>query len=183
MAKQTAKSEKRDKSEKHQIDAIAILTEDHERVQKMFKEFSKIKDDTEAQRQLVEAACMEIAAHAEIEEEIFYPAARQALEDGDLIEEANVEHAVAERLIGELREMSPEDERYAATFTVLSEYLTHHIEEEEKELFPKLKKAKGLDLEALGQQLQQKKQELQEQELEEVSEPVEDEDSGKAARS
>lgn len=147
-------------------DAIKMLIEDHDKVKALFDEFEKMKkkqdDDEEAKQLIVESACAELTIHAQLEEELFYPAAREAVDDEDLLDEAEVEHATAKQLISELTEMKPGDELYDAKFTVLSEYVKHHVEEEEKELFPKVKKAK-LDLKSLGEEMQERKQELREE--------------------
>jgi hemerythrin-like domain-containing protein len=141
-------------------DAAKLLTEDHRKVQKMFQEFKKLgDDDTEEKEELVRTACTELTIHAMIEEEIFYPALRGEIKDSSLLDEANVEHTVAKQLIGELEEMTPDEELYDAKFTVLGEYVNHHIAEEEKELFPQAKRAK-VDMQAIGQQLDKRKQEL-----------------------
>jgi hemerythrin-like domain-containing protein len=147
-------------------DVIKLLTEDHKKVKKMFDEFEKMKEDedadNDAKQMLVETCCAELTVHAQVEEEIFYPAMREAIDDMDLLDEAEVEHASAKQLITELAAMQPGDELYEAKFTVLGEYVKHHIEEEEKELFPKAKKAK-VDLVALGEEVQERKQELREE--------------------
>lgn len=157
-------------------DAIALLTEDHKKVQKLFKEFEKRsdEDDEEGKQALVEMICAELTIHATIEEEIFYPAARRAIEEEDLLDEAEVEHATAKELIAQLEGMQAGDELYDAKVTVLGEYIDHHVKEEQNEMFPKVKKAK-LDLQALGEQMLERKQELQE-ELGLVEEEDEDED-------
>jgi hemerythrin-like domain-containing protein len=103
--------------------------------------------------------CEELTVHAQIEEEIFYPAAREAISDDDMLNEAEVEHATAKDLIAQIQEMSGDDEMYDAKVKVLSEYINHHVEEEEGEMFPKAKKAK-MDLEGLGVQLLERKEEL-----------------------
>ncbi len=92
--------------------------------------------------------------HAQIEEEIFYPATREVLEDEDeeMVDEAEVEHAGIKSLVEQLKEMAPDDELYDAKVKVLSEYVKHHVKEEETEYFPEVKKT-DLDLEALGGQL------------------------------
>lgn len=145
-------------------DAIALLTEDHKKVQKLFKEFEKLseEDDDEGKQALVELICAELTIHATIEEEIFYPAARQAIEEEELLDEAEVEHATAKELIAQLEGMQAGDELYDAKVTVLGEYIDHHVKEEQNEMFPKVKKAK-LDLQALGEQMLERKQELQEE--------------------
>lgn len=156
-------------------DALHILADDHKKVIELFDEFERMKEnedtDEEAKQILVETACAELTIHAQVEEEIFYPAARAAIDDMDLLDEAEVEHASAKQLITELAAMQPGDDLYDAKFTVLGEYVKHHIQEEEKELFPKIKKA-GLDLEELGQEISERKLELRE----ELGVPSEDED-------
>ena len=156
-------------------DALHVLAEDHKKVLEMFDEFERMKEDEEtddeAKQDLVETACAELTIHAQVEEEIFYPAAREAIDDMDLLDEAEVEHASAKQLITELAAMQPGDDLYDAKFTVLGEYVKHHIQEEEKELFPKIKKAE-LDLEELGQEISERKMELRE----ELGVPLEDED-------
>jgi hemerythrin-like domain-containing protein len=99
--------------------------------------------------------------HAQVEEELVYPAFRESMEkEQDAIVEAQVEHQSATDLIAQLEEMDPSDERYKPTFTVLGEYVNHHIREEEKEMFPKARKA-GVDLDALGQQVSARKAEVE----------------------
>lgn len=138
--------------------AINLLMEDHKEVKRMFKDFEKLRESAEAsdKEELVDDICEALVLHAEIEEQIFYPAARAAIGDDDMMNEAEVEHAAAKDLIEQLRGMDPSDEMYDAKVTVLSEQIEHHVEEEEKEMFPKVKKAK-LDLEALGEQMQEMK--------------------------
>lgn len=154
-----SKTRSRAKAEK--MDAISLLMDDHKHVQKLFKEYEKIKedDDADAKQELVRAICTELSVHAQIEEEIFYPAARDAIEEEDLLDEAEVEHASAKELVAQLEAMEPDEELYDAKVKVLGEYVNHHVKEEQDEMFPLVKKAK-LDLEALGQQLYERKQEL-----------------------
>jgi hemerythrin superfamily protein len=143
-------------------DAIAMLTADHKAVQEMFKDFAKLGQNggsVDEKAELVTRACRELAIHAQIEEEIFYPAVRDAIKDDDLMDEAEVEHASAKDLISQLEAMEPADDLYNARFTVLGEYINHHVKEEQDEMFPKAKKAK-LDLKALGEDLAQRKKEL-----------------------
>jgi hemerythrin superfamily protein len=166
-------------------DALELLKEDHHRVTQMFDEFEKMKDDEddEAMQLLVELACAELTVHARIEEEIFYPAVRETLEETDLLDEAEVEHACAKQLITELSAMQPGDDLYEAKFTVLGEYMKHHIQEEEKELFPKVKKAK-MDLDTLGDELRQRKMDLREElGIVEDDEEEEEEGNSKASKS
>ena len=141
-----------------QPEAITMLIEDHQKVQKMFKTFERTEDHQE-QQQLATQICNELTVHTQLEEQVFYPAAREALEEADLIDEATVEHQVAKELIQKIKQSRPHDEEYCALVTVLGEYVNHHIEEEQEELFPQLKKTE-IDFEALGEEMQQKKQEL-----------------------
>ena len=97
--------------------------------------------------------------HTTLEEEIFYPAVREAIDDDDIMNEASVEHETAKMLIEQLENMQPDDPNYYATFTVLGEYVRHHVEEEESEMFPQAKKS-DLDLKALAEEMRQRKTEL-----------------------
>jgi hypothetical protein len=144
-------------------DALVLLTDDHKTVQKLFKDYEKLTEndaDEEEKAALAKQICMELAVHAQIEEEIFYPAVRDAIEETDLLDEAEVEHASAKDLIAQLGAMAPGDALYDAKVTVLGEYVNHHVKEEQDEMFPKVRKAK-LDTAALGAELLQRKQELQ----------------------
>ncbi len=140
-------------------DAITLLTADHEKVKKLFKSFQSIATNADKKEALVAEICTALTMHATIEEEIFYPAAREALEQQHLLDEAEVEHASAKELIAQLEDMKPGDELYEAKVTVLGEYIDHHVKEEQEELFPKIKKAK-LDLNGLGAQMKARKNEL-----------------------
>jgi hemerythrin superfamily protein len=132
-------------------DAIAMLTADHKKVKKLFADFDKLKDagSDEDKASIVDQICNELKIHTELEEEIFYPAVRKAIDDGDLMDEALVEHAGAKDLIAQLEDASPEEDLYDAKVTVLGEQIDHHVKEEEGNMFPKAKKAK-VDTEALG---------------------------------
>jgi hemerythrin superfamily protein len=138
--------------------ATTLLTEDHKAVKKLFKEFEKSEQDNQKD-QLVKQICMELSVHAQIEEEIFYPAAREAIKDQDLLDEAEEEHGGIKGVVEELKGMQPGDEHYEAKVKVLSEYVEHHVQEEQDELFPKVKKA-DIDTPDLGAQLLERKQEL-----------------------
>jgi len=142
-------------------DAIAILSADHEKVKKLFKEYESIKDSADAEKkgELAAEICLELTIHAQAEEEIFYPAVEESIDDGDLMDEAEVEHASAKDLIAQIEESSPDDDLFDAKVKVLGEYIDHHVKEEEGEMFPKAKKAK-LDLDALGVEIQERKDEL-----------------------
>lgn len=165
-SKSTSKASHRGASKSSSQDALHLLSEDHKKVMDMFEEFEQMKKegdtDEEAKQMLVELACTELTIHAQVEEEIFYPAAREAIDDMDLLDEAEVEHASARQLVSELAAMQPDDDLYDAKFTVLGEYVKHHIQEEEKQLFPKIKKSE-LDLDELGEEIRQRKLELREE--------------------
>jgi hemerythrin-like domain-containing protein len=142
------------------LNAIAMLEEDHKYVRKAFRDFEKMDhDDLEAVQAVVDQVCAALLVHAQIEEEIFYPAARRALKDEDLMNEAKVEHDSAKTLIRQLKRMKAGDAEFVATFTVLGEYVNHHIKEEESEMFPKARR-RGLNLAALGKKLMARKVEL-----------------------
>jgi hemerythrin-like domain-containing protein len=123
-----------------------------------------------------------LTIHSRVEEELFYPALREAIDADDLLDEAEVEHASARQLITELAAMQPGDDLYDAKFAVLGEYVKHHIGEEEHEIFPKAKKAK-MDLESLGEEIRTRKQELRDELGVSSGESEEDEDEERASRS
>lgn len=139
-------------------DAIALLKEDHRTVEKLFKDFESAKGEGRKEK-LARQICMELTVHTNIEEEIFYPACEGKIEE-DMIKEAYVEHDSAKLLIAEIEAGSGQsDDYFDAKVKVLSEQVEHHVEEEEKELFPEVRKA-DIDLKALGEQLAARKQEL-----------------------
>jgi hemerythrin superfamily protein len=145
-------------------DAITLLSNDHKEVKALFKQYDKlVQSDAEDDEKLAIAGeiCQMLTVHATVEEEIFYPAAREALgEDEDLIDEADVEHATAKDLIAQIEASNPEDDAlFDAKVKVLGEYIDHHVKEEEGEIFPKAKKAK-LDTAALGVEIAARKDEL-----------------------
>jgi hemerythrin superfamily protein len=149
------------KTQSKQQDAIKLLMNDHDEVEALFKQFQKAKNNGNQKADLVEQICQALTVHAEIEEEIFYPAARDALgEKGDdTMDEAEVEHGAIKGLVEQLQDASPDDEMYDAKVKVLCEYVTHHVKEEEGTMFPKVKKT-DLDLDELGAELMERKTEL-----------------------
>lgn len=159
-AKITASTTGRSESKRGQ-DAVALLTEDHKTVKKLFKDFDKAAEaeDTSDKEELVEQICLALKVHMEIEEEIFYPAVRAAIDEDDMLNEAEVEHAGAKDLIAQIQEMASSDPLFDAKVTVLGEYIEHHVGEEETEMFVKAKKAK-IDLAVLGDQMNKRKEEL-----------------------
>lgn len=142
-------------------DAIGMLTEDHREVEELFKKYEALGERAnDKKKKIADQICMALTLHSTIEEEIFYPAVREAgNETEDLVDEAVVEHASAKELIAQLQEMDPKDELYDAKVKVLSEQIEHHVKEEEKEMFPKAKKAK-LDLVGLGDEMAMRKDEI-----------------------
>jgi len=143
-------------------DAVALLTNDHADVAELFEEYEALveSDAGDDRRQaLAERICALLTAHATVEEEIFYPAARQALDEQDLLDEAEVEHATAKDLVEQIQSMEPDDDLYDAKVKVLGEYVNHHVQEEEGELFPKCKSSE-MDLDQLGEAISARKVEL-----------------------
>lgn len=139
-------------------EAIGMLKADHRRVEALFTKFERTRGDSQKER-IASSICDELKLHAQLEEEIFYPAARVAISAEDLMNEAEVEHSTAKDLIRQIEGASPSDERYDALVTVLGEYVRHHVKEEEGELFRKVR-ASGLDLNQLGERMQARKSEL-----------------------
>ena len=139
-------------------DALALLKEDHRKVEKLFKEFESAKGDGRKEK-LARQICMELTVHTTIEEEIFYPACDGKIEE-DMLKEAYVEHDAAKLLIAEIEAGSGKtDDFFDAKVQVLGEQIDHHVKEEEDELFPEVRKA-DIDTKALGQQLAERKREL-----------------------
>jgi len=142
--------------------AIEMLREDHQKVKDLFEHFES--NESANKKEIVDAALKELEIHTTLEEEIFYPAARKALDEmrdeegDDAIDEAWEEHHVVKLLSAELKKMRSSDERYDAKFTVLAESVKHHIQEEEGELFPKLRE--HIDAEELGEQMMARKEKL-----------------------
>lgn len=139
-------------------DATALLRADHKQVSGLFVEYGK-RQSAAKKKQLVSQICTELRIHAQVEEEIFYPAVKQALKDTQLIPEATVEHATLKALIAEVEGVDAEGEMFDAKIKVLSEYVKHHVKEEQTEIFPKAK-ATPLDMKELGAKLSARKAEL-----------------------
>ena len=148
------------KKDQQQVNAFDLLEQDHREVEEWFDEYDELKDNHENRKaELAEKICLALKVHAQLEEEIFYPRAREATKDHDLIDESLVEHATVKNLISEIEEMEAGEELYDAKIRVLGEMVKHHIREEEEELFPELQSAK-MDLDELGKELAQHKEEL-----------------------
>jgi hemerythrin superfamily protein len=144
-------------------DAIDLLKRDHREVENLFTEFAKAEDDSK-RIELAQRICSDLAIHARVEEELFYPAARDALghDEAALVYEANVEHASLKQLIGEIDGSSVDSEMFTARMQVLKEYVQHHVREEETRLMPALRRS-VINLDALGDSIAQRKQDLLEQ--------------------
>lgn len=142
-------------------DAVAMLREDHKRVLAMFEEYEHARS-TDTKRQLVASICEELTLHTTLEEEIFYPAVKEALNDSELVPEARVEHDSVKALIAQVQDQEPGGEEFDAKIKVMGEFVKHHVKEEQNEMFPKAKKS-ALDLMALAQQMAERKAELQRQ--------------------
>ena len=145
-------------------DAIALLKQDHRAVEHLVSRFEDA--DESEQSEIAERICNMLTVHAQIEEEILYPAAKEALaedeEEAELVPEAEVEHASAKDLIAKIQGMTPDDESFKATVKVLGEYVKHHVKEQENERFPALRKT-DLDLNEIGARLADRKHALMEQ--------------------
>lgn len=146
-----------------QPEAVKLLVKDHREVSKLFKAYAKlVKDEADGSEKqaLVSEICTMLKAHTAIEEELFYPAARELIEQ-DKVDEAVVEHASAKDLISQIEAMQPDEDLYDAKVTVLGEYIEHHVKEEEEEMFPKVLKARSeVDFDELGEQMSARKEEL-----------------------
>ena len=140
------------------MNAIELLKHDHREVEEYFEEYEDLEDDAE-KAELSAKICQALKVHAQIEEELFYPAAREATGDEDRLDEALVEHAGAKRLIEEIESMEVGDDLYDAKIRVLGEQIKHHVKEEEEELFPEAERS-DMDLKAVGEDLEVRKMEL-----------------------
>jgi hemerythrin superfamily protein len=146
-------------------DACDLLDADHRAVKKMFKDYeeltnSRARGAAQKKMDLAHQICHELTVHATIEEEIFYPALREAIKDTDLLNEAEVEHAGVKDLIAQIESMTEADEMFDARVKVLGEYVDHHVKEEKTEMFPKARAARKLDLVAMREELEARKEVL-----------------------
>ena len=124
--------------------AAEMLRKDHLKVKALFREYEELGDRAHKSKQrLAEQIFAELEIHTRLEEEVFYPAAREADEEelGEVVAEGFEEHHVADVLIAEIRALQPDDERFDAKMKVLSENIEHHIEEEETEMLPGAERA------------------------------------------
>jgi hemerythrin superfamily protein len=161
-AKKRAAESKRSKSRAAVAprDAVALLKADHRQVEGWFEQFESTRSD-ERKGKLAQQICQALKVHAEIEEEIFYPAFLAATEDKDMHHEAEVEHEGAKKLIAEIEASGPNDDYYDAKVKVLSEMIKHHVKEEEQRggMFAEARDS-DMDLKALGEQLAARKADL-----------------------
>jgi hemerythrin-like domain-containing protein len=144
--------------------ALDLLRADHQKVRNLFREFESLRgidDEDERKAELVDEICYELTLHTMVEEEIFYPVLRSAIDDDELMDEADVEHAGLRELISQLEVMYPGDDHFDATVSVLGEEVGHHIDKEEGEMFEAARRA-GIDLARLGEQLAARREELDE---------------------
>jgi len=139
-------------------DAIGLLEADHREVDALFEAFEAASGNAE-KKALADKICLALKVHTQIEEELFYPPAREKTGDGDLVDEAIVEHTGAKTLVAQIEAMLPGQPLYDAKMKVLSEQVRHHVEEEETELFPEVRETR-IDLNALGAKLAARKAEL-----------------------
>lgn len=151
------KKTKQDSPSKVQ-DAIAQLRADHKLVSALFAEYEKTRSNSK-KRTLVSKICTELSLHAQVEEEIFYPAVKKALKDKEMIPEATVEHATLKALIGQVEGIEPDGEMFDAKIKVMSEYVKHHVKEEQNEIFPQAKST-NLDMVELGSRMAARKKVL-----------------------
>jgi hypothetical protein len=141
-----------------QNDAIALLKADHRKVEELFEKYETARSKKAG---IAKQICMELTIHTMIEEEIFYPACREAGVESDMMDEASVEHDGAKTLLAELEAGSPDDDYYDAKVKVLSEEIKHHVKEEEQRggIFTQARGAE-IDLAGLGEQMAARKEEL-----------------------
>ncbi len=145
-----------------EVNAIDLLKHDHDHVEALFKDYQLLAEgdgDAGDRRALSTQICGMLAVHALIEEEIFYPAARKANVDADLLDEAEIEHGSAKELIAQIGAAQASDPLYDARVKVLGEYIRHHVKEEESELFPACRKS-DMDMAEIGARLQKRKGQL-----------------------
>ena len=155
-------------------EATALLKADHKLVSNLFDQYEGTRS-TARKKALVANICRELGIHAKAEEEIFYPAVKAALKDKEMVPEAIVEHASLKELMAQVEGKEPDGEMFDAKIKVLSEYVKHHVKEEETEMFPKARKTK-LDMKALGARIAARKDELK------ASWPASEDKSGLLAR-
>lgn len=160
MATTQSETKRKPAKSKAAPDAIKLLKDDHREVEGWFEDFENTNNGAKKQK-LANQICLALRVHTQIEEEIFYPACRDAGLELDIMDEADVEHDGAKKLIEEIEASKPGDDHWDAKVKVLSEMIKHHVKEEEQRdgMFAKAKKA-DLDLDALGEEMQMRKDKL-----------------------
>lgn len=145
------------KQDKEGLDAIQLLKQDHEAVRHLFEEFEQANADRKYE--LAAEICQALTVHAMIEEEIFYPQAHEAIQADDLMLEAEIEHDTVKQLIERIQDGEVDETELSAIIKVMNEYVNHHVNEEHRRLFPRVKRS-AIDLDELGRELQARKKEL-----------------------
>ena len=135
-----------------------MLRADHKHVSALFELYGAARSPAK-QKDIVASICTELSVHAQAEEEIFYPAVKQALKDHELVPEASVEHATLKDLVSQVKGIKPDGEMFDAKIKVLAEYVKHHVKEEQDEMFPKARETSH-DMVALGAKMAARKEEL-----------------------
>ncbi len=136
---------------------LTMLRSDHKKVKALFAEYEEATP--RKQQDIAQTTIQELDIHAELEEDLIYPAIRKGTKDSEVMNEATEEHHLVHVLIAELKELDPSDEVFKAKFTVLGELVKHHVKEEEGEMFPEAQKAK-IDWEALQAEVMERKEQL-----------------------
>ena len=143
--------------------ALELLSSDHRKVEELFRRFERMKDEEDASRvAIAQRICAELTVHMQVEEDLLYPWLRENLDDTETVAEAYVEHETAKRLIAEILPVAAADEAYDAKVKVLSEYIKHHVKEEEEEIFPEVAHEEE-ELDELGQEMHARKAELKDE--------------------
>jgi hemerythrin-like domain-containing protein len=157
--RKSSRTQSKNRNAKGGQNAFDVLENDHREVEEWLDEYDGLERNDRHKADLAKKICVALKVHPQMEEEIFYPAVRDATKDDDLINEAIVEHATVKNLIEEIEDMKTGEELYDAKMRVLGELVKRHIREEEEELFPELQSTK-MDLDAVGKELGQRKQAL-----------------------
>jgi hemerythrin superfamily protein len=146
------------------VKIVKMLEDDHSKVDKLFKKFEKLKNaENDSRYELVPQICAMLTVHMALEEELVYPPAHEVLgDDADMVDEAEVEHASGKQLIADLSRMNTDEPLFDAKVKVLGEYINHHVEEEEGEFFPKLKKKADDQFEGVFDQMKEMRRTLEE---------------------
>jgi hypothetical protein len=150
-------SENKFQSEEEPQDLFGLLKADHRRVEELFSRFEDA--DKRTKIEIAEEALTQLEIHTAIEEELVYPAIREAIDNQNMIDEAKEEHHVVKLLIKELRKMDAAEEEFAPKFKIVREIVGHHVEEEEREMFPQAEAA-GLDQAELAKEVVKRREKL-----------------------